>query len=152
MKRPEPSAFPLTSFQTFQKMSLAPESRDGRSHQSPRPNLQDVLVVMGSHSLDRSDSDDSDEEEPREVSAHRREQRNCAFYNTKTSTHSPGPPPPPSADTKPLEECWSKEAEQGAAGWMKALQTAILDPLEPSGCDSRPPVSSGQPFQTLWSL
>uniref|UniRef100_H3CNW6 Kelch like family member 30 n=1 Tax=Tetraodon nigroviridis TaxID=99883 RepID=H3CNW6_TETNG len=67
-----------------EKMSLASELRDRPSHQSPRPNLQDVLVVMGSHSLDDSDSDDSDEEEPREPLAARRGQRNCAFYNTKT--------------------------------------------------------------------
>lgn len=68
-------------------MSLAPEFRDRLNHQSPQPNLQDVLVVMGSHSLDDSDSDDSDEDEPRDPLVHRQGHRNCAFYNTKTSTH-----------------------------------------------------------------
>lgn len=69
-------------------MSLAPEFRD-RLNQSPQPNLQDVLVVMGSHSLEDSDSDDSEEDEPREPLVHRRGHSNCAFYNTRTSTHSP---------------------------------------------------------------
>lgn len=68
-------------------MSLAPAYRDRLNYQSPQPNLQDVLVVMGSHSLDDSDSDDSDEHEPRDSLVHRRQHRNCAFYDTKTSTH-----------------------------------------------------------------
>lgn len=68
-------------------MNLEPELRDSLTHQSPQSNLQDVLVVIGSHSLDDSDSDDSDEDEPPDPRLHRRGHKNCAFYNTKTSTN-----------------------------------------------------------------
>lgn len=68
-------------------MNLAPEFRDRLNYQNPQPNLQDVLVVIGSHSLDDSDSDDPDEDETRDPILHRRGHRNCTFYNTKTSTN-----------------------------------------------------------------
>lgn len=67
-------------------MNLEPQL-DTHNHQSPLSNLQDVLVVIGSHSLDDSDSDESDEDEPRDPIQHRRGHRNCTFYNTKTSTN-----------------------------------------------------------------
>ncbi|XP_056133641.1 kelch-like protein 30 [Lampris incognitus] len=47
--------------------------------ESPQPNLQEVLLVMGGRSLD--DSDDEEEDEDRDP---RLLPRNCAFYNTKT--------------------------------------------------------------------
>ena len=61
-------------------MNLGPgEVVDGGS-ESPQPNLQEVLFVMGGRSLD--DSDDEDEDEDRDP---RLLPRNCGFYNTKTS-------------------------------------------------------------------
>lgn len=64
-------------------MDLAPENLDRANSQSPQPNLQEVLFVMGGRSLDDSDDeDDSDEDEDRDP---RLLPRNCAFYNTKTS-------------------------------------------------------------------
>lgn len=69
-------------------MNVEPELTDRLNNQSPQPNLQDVLVVIGSHSLDDSDSDDSDEDEPRDPMLHRREHKNCTFYNTKTSNNT----------------------------------------------------------------
>lgn len=68
-------------------MDLAPELRDRLDSQSPQPNLQEVLFVMGGRSLDDSDDDDSDEDEERDPRLQRLLQRNCAFYNTKTSTN-----------------------------------------------------------------
>lgn len=68
-----------------QKTSAAPESTDQLSCQSPQPNLQEVLFVMGGRSLDDSD-DDSDEDEDRDPRLHRMLLKNCSFYNTKTST------------------------------------------------------------------
>ncbi|XP_076736576.1 kelch-like protein 30 isoform X2 [Maylandia zebra] len=50
--------------------------------ESPQPNLEEVLFVMGGHSMD--DEDDSDEEEDRDPRLERLQPRNCAFYNTKT--------------------------------------------------------------------
>lgn len=68
-------------------MDLAPEYRDRLNSQSPQPNLQEVLFVMGGRSLDDSDDeDDSDEEQDRDPRLQRLLLRNCAFYNTKTST------------------------------------------------------------------
>ncbi|KAM9383835.1 kelch-like protein 30 [Pholidichthys leucotaenia] len=65
-----------------EKMDFAPEYLDRLSPQSPQPNLQEVLFVMGGRSLDDSDdSDDSDQDEDRDP---RLLSRNCAFYNTKT--------------------------------------------------------------------
>lgn len=60
---------------------------DRLSSQSPQPNLQEVLFVMGGRSLDDSDdSDGSDEDEDRDPRLQRELHKNCAFYNTKTST------------------------------------------------------------------
>lgn len=64
-------------------MDLAPEHVDRFNSQSPQPNLEEVLFVMGGHSMD--DEDDSDEEEDRDPRLERLQPRNCAFYNTKTS-------------------------------------------------------------------
>ncbi|KAL4630709.1 kelch-like protein 30 isoform X1 [Arapaima gigas] len=50
--------------------------------QSPQPNLQEVLFVMGGRSLD--DSDDEGDEEEEEESPQRAFPRNSAFYNTRT--------------------------------------------------------------------
>lgn len=66
-------------------MDLAPEYLDRVNSQSPQPNLQEVLFVMGGRSLDDSDEDDSDEDEDRDPRLQRLLPRNCAFYNTKTS-------------------------------------------------------------------
>lgn len=69
-------------------MDLAPEYRDRLNSQSPQPNLQEVLFVMGGRSLDDSDDeDDSDEEQDRDPRLQRLLLRNCGFYNTKTSTN-----------------------------------------------------------------
>lgn len=57
---------------------------DRDNMQSPQPNLQEVLFVMGGRSLDDSD-EDSDDEEDRDPRLQRLLLRNCAFYNTKTS-------------------------------------------------------------------
>lgn len=69
-------------------MDLAPELRDRLNSQSPQPNLQEVLFVMGGGSLDDSDNDDSDDDEDRDPRLQRLLHRNCAFYNTKTSTQN----------------------------------------------------------------
>lgn len=67
-------------------MDLAPQYLDRLSSQSPQPNLQEVLFVMGGRSLDDSDDeDDSDEDEDRDPRLQRQPPNNCAFYNTKTS-------------------------------------------------------------------
>lgn len=63
---------------------MAPEHSDRLSSQSPQPNLQEVLFVMGGRSLDDSDDDDSDDEE-RDPRLQRLLHKNCGFYNTKTS-------------------------------------------------------------------
>lgn len=68
----------------FQKLEMAPELSDRLSSQSPQPNLQEVLFVMGGRSLDDSDDDDSDDEE-RDPRLQRLLHKNCGFYNTKTS-------------------------------------------------------------------
>ena len=68
-------------------MDLAPEYRDRLNSLSPQPNLQEVLVVLGGRSLDDSDEDDSDEDEDRDPRVQRLLRKNCAFYNTKTSTN-----------------------------------------------------------------
>uniref|UniRef100_A0A3B5B050 Kelch like family member 30 n=1 Tax=Stegastes partitus TaxID=144197 RepID=A0A3B5B050_9TELE len=71
-----------------EKMDLAPEYLDRLNSQSPQPNLQEVLFVMGGRSLDDSDDeDDSDEDEDRDPRLQRLLSRNCAFYNTKTQWH-----------------------------------------------------------------
>lgn len=67
-------------------METAPEFRDRLTSQSPQPNLQEVLFVMGGRSLDDSDDDDSDDED-RDPRLQRLLHKNCAFYNTKTSTN-----------------------------------------------------------------
>lgn len=67
-------------------METAPEFRDTLTSQSPQPNLQEVLFVMGGRSLDDSDDDDSDDED-RDPRLQRLLHKNCAFYNTKTSTN-----------------------------------------------------------------
>ncbi|XP_005451247.1 kelch-like protein 30 [Oreochromis niloticus] len=68
-----------------EKMDLAPEHVDRLNSQSPQPNLEEVLLVMGGHSMDDSDDeDDSDEDEDRDPRLERLQPRNCAFYNTKT--------------------------------------------------------------------
>lgn len=72
------SCFPL------QKLEMTPELSDRLSSQSPQPNLQEVLFVMGGRSLDDSDDDDSDDEE-RDPRLQRLLHKNCGFYNTKTS-------------------------------------------------------------------
>ncbi|XP_061592989.1 kelch-like protein 30 [Cololabis saira] len=65
-----------------ERMNLATEHGDRLSSQSPLPNLQEVLFVMGGRSLDGSDDEaDSDEEEDRDP---RLLSKNCAFYNTRT--------------------------------------------------------------------
>lgn len=45
------------------------------------------MVVLGGRSLDDSDEDDSDEDEDRDPRVQRLLRKNCAFYNTKTSTN-----------------------------------------------------------------
>ncbi|XP_068175793.1 kelch-like protein 30 isoform X1 [Antennarius striatus] len=68
-----------------EKMDLAPEYMDRLSSQSPQPNLQEVLFVMGGRSLDDSDDeDDSDEDEARDPRLQSLLRKNCGFYNTKT--------------------------------------------------------------------
>ena len=67
-------------------MDLSSEYLDSVMSQSPQPNLQEVLFVMGGRSLDDEDSDDSDEDEDSDPRLRRLLPRNCAFYNTKTST------------------------------------------------------------------
>uniref|UniRef100_A0A8C7YGC5 Kelch-like family member 30 n=1 Tax=Oryzias sinensis TaxID=183150 RepID=A0A8C7YGC5_9TELE len=68
-----------------QKMDLAPECSDQDNPQSPQPNLQEVLFVMGGRSLDESDNEEeSDEDEDRDPRLQRIMSANCAFYNTKT--------------------------------------------------------------------
>ncbi|XP_067086044.1 kelch-like protein 30 [Osmerus mordax] len=62
-----------------EKMNLAPGEVVEAGSESPQPNLQEVLFVMGGRSLD--DSDDEDEDEDRDP---RLLPRNCGFYNTKT--------------------------------------------------------------------
>lgn len=69
---------------SLQKLEMAPELSDRLNSQSPQPNLQEVLFVMGGRSLDDSDDDDSDDEE-RDPRLQRLLHKNCAFYNTKTS-------------------------------------------------------------------
>lgn len=67
-------------------MELAPEHVDRPNSQTPQTNLQEVLFVMGGHSMeDDDDEDDSDEDEDRDPRLERLQTRNCAFYNTKTS-------------------------------------------------------------------
>lgn len=73
---------------TFKKMESSPELMDRLNAQSPQPNLQEVLFVMGGRSLDDSDDEDSDEDEERDPRLQRLLQRNCAFYNTNTSKNS----------------------------------------------------------------
>lgn len=68
----------------LQKLEMAPELSDRLSSQSPQPNLQEVLFVMGGRSLDDSDDDDSDDED-RDPRLQRLLHKNCGFYNTKTS-------------------------------------------------------------------
>lgn len=68
-------------------MDLEPEHVDRFNSQSPQPNLEEVLFVMGGHSMD--DEDDSDEDEDRDPRLERLQPRNCAFYNTKTSKKNP---------------------------------------------------------------
>lgn len=67
-------------------MDLPPEYTDRLDSLSPQPTLQEVLFVMGGRSLDDSDDEDSDEDEDRDPRLQRLLLRNCAFYNTKTST------------------------------------------------------------------
>ncbi|XP_053287372.1 kelch-like protein 30 [Pleuronectes platessa] len=67
-----------------EKMDLSSEYLDSVMSQSPQPNLQEVLFVMGGRSLEDEDSDDSDEDEDRDPRLRRLLPRNCAFYNTKT--------------------------------------------------------------------
>lgn len=71
----------------LQKLEMAPELSDSLSAQSPQPNLQEVLFVMGGRSLDDSDDEDSDDEE-RDPRLQRLLHKNCGFYNTKTSKTS----------------------------------------------------------------
>lgn len=67
-------------------MDLAPEHVDRLNSQSPQTNLEEVLFVVGGHSMDDSDDeDDSDEDDDRDPRLERLQPRNCAFYNTKTS-------------------------------------------------------------------
>jgi len=67
-------------------MDLAPEYSDRLNCQSPQPNLQEVLFVMGGRSLDdEDDEEDSEEDEDRDPRLQRLLSRNCAFYNTNTS-------------------------------------------------------------------
>lgn len=66
-----------------EKLEMAPELSDRLSSQSPQPNLQEVLFVMGGRSLDDSDDDDSDDED-RDPRLQRLLHKNCGFYNTKT--------------------------------------------------------------------
>lgn len=65
-------------------MDFAPENTDRLDSVSPQPNLQEVLLVMGGRSLDDSDDSDDEDEEDRDP---RLLPRNCAFYNTNTSTN-----------------------------------------------------------------
>ncbi|XP_061636160.1 kelch-like protein 30 [Phyllopteryx taeniolatus] len=70
----------------MEKMHLAPECAVTVDGQSPQPNLQEVLFVMGGRSLDDDSDDDSDDDdgERARARARRTQPRNCAFYNTKT--------------------------------------------------------------------
>lgn len=65
-------------------MDLAPEYADRLESLSPQLNLQEVLLVVGGRSLDDSDDSEDEDEEDRDP---RLLHRNCAFYNTKTSTN-----------------------------------------------------------------
>ncbi|XP_077439986.1 kelch-like protein 30 isoform X1 [Vanacampus margaritifer] len=73
----------------MEKMRSAPECSGREDGQSPQPNLQEVLFVMGGRSLDddsddESDDDDDEDGERSRARAHRAQPKNCAFYNTKT--------------------------------------------------------------------
>lgn len=68
-----------------EKLNLEAEYSDRLNSQSPQPNLQEVLFVMGGRSLDdEDDEEDSGDEEGRDPRLQRLLSRNCAFYNTKT--------------------------------------------------------------------
>ncbi|XP_054916804.1 kelch-like protein 30 isoform X2 [Poeciliopsis prolifica] len=71
-----------------EKQDLAQEYSERLNYQSPQPNLQEVLFVMGGRSLDDEDDNDSDEDDNRDPRLQRLPSKNCAFYNTKTSTTS----------------------------------------------------------------
>ncbi|XP_049579085.1 kelch-like protein 30 isoform X2 [Syngnathus scovelli] len=70
----------------IEKMHLAPKCMTHVDGQSPQPNLQEVLFVMGGRSLDDDSDDDSDDEDGERARARERRAplKNCAFYNTKT--------------------------------------------------------------------
>ncbi|XP_054916796.1 kelch-like protein 30 isoform X1 [Poeciliopsis prolifica] len=67
-----------------EKQDLAQEYSERLNYQSPQPNLQEVLFVMGGRSLDDEDDNDSDEDDNRDPRLQRLPSKNCAFYNTKT--------------------------------------------------------------------
>ncbi|XP_028300577.1 kelch-like protein 30 [Gouania willdenowi] len=68
-----------------EKLDSAADDLERLNVQSPQPNLQEVLFVMGGRSLeDSDDEDDSDEDEDRDPELQRHLPKNCGFYNTKT--------------------------------------------------------------------
>ncbi|PWA14382.1 kelch-like protein 30 [Gambusia affinis] len=67
-----------------EKQDLAQEYSGRLNSQSPQPNLQEVLFVMGGRSLDDEDDNDSDEDDDADPRLQRLPSKNCAFYNTKT--------------------------------------------------------------------
>ncbi|XP_032428490.1 kelch-like protein 30 [Xiphophorus hellerii] len=67
-----------------EKQDLAQEYSERLNSQSPQPNLQEVLFVMGGRSLDDEDDNDSDEDDNADPRLQRLPSKNCAFYNTKT--------------------------------------------------------------------
>ncbi|KAJ7993403.1 hypothetical protein DPEC_G00272080 [Dallia pectoralis] len=72
-----PSCMKAVEMVYREKMDLKPGQFAVSSSQSPQPNLQEVLFVMGGRSLDDED-EDGDEEDSRLLP------RNCGFYDPKT--------------------------------------------------------------------
>ncbi|CAG5861815.1 unnamed protein product [Menidia menidia] len=80
-----PSCMEAVEIILRKKMDLEPAYSRTANCQSPQPNLQEVLFVMGGRSLeDEEDEEDSDEDEDRDPRLQRLLLKNCAFYNTKT--------------------------------------------------------------------
>ncbi|XP_014328909.1 kelch-like protein 30 [Xiphophorus maculatus] len=67
-----------------EKQDFSQEYSERLNSQSPQPNLQEVLFVMGGRSLDDEDDNDSDEDDNADPRLQRLPSKNCAFYNTKT--------------------------------------------------------------------
>ncbi|XP_010894725.2 kelch-like protein 30 [Esox lucius] len=74
-----PSCVKAVEMVCREKMDVKPGELALNNSQSPQPNLQEVLFVMGGRSLD--DDDEDGDEEDRDT---RLLPRNCGFYNPKT--------------------------------------------------------------------